>query len=256
VFVFLAVVFSGGFIFLGIGSGSTGITQVFQSIFNGSSASGSSLSALQKKTQEHPKDAAAWLAYANRLQQKDQPDEAAAAFTTYTKLKPKDTGVLLQLAGLYLQRAEDWQTLYNVSSTRTQALTPTSVLNPSSSSKLGQAIASVTTPLTSAVSAGSTADTNNEYSKVQTYLGQRLDVYKRLAAIDPQDATTQLSLAGAASDASDAKTAIAAYKSFLKLAPSDSQAPQARKALKSLLAQQQSSSQVVPAGGGTQIIQR
>ena len=71
-----------------------------------------------------------------------------------------------------------------------------------------------------------------------TYLTQRVDVYKKLAAINPQDATTQLSLATAAIDASDTTTAIAAYKAFLKLAPNDSQAPTARKTLKQLESQQ------------------
>ena len=44
--------------------------------------------------------------------------------------------------------------------------------------------------------------------------------------------STQLNLAGAATDAADTTTEIAAYKAFLKLAPTDSEAPTARKALK------------------------
>ena len=62
--------------------------------------------------------------------------------------------------------------------------------------------------------------------------------YKSLAKINPKDATTQLSLATAATDANDTTTAIAAYKAFLKLAPNDSQAPTARKTLKQLESQQ------------------
>ena len=45
---------------------------------------------------------------------------------------------------------------------------------------------------------------------------------RRSAKLEPKDATTQLELAQAASDASDSATAIAAYRAFLKLAPSDS----------------------------------
>ena len=117
IFVLMAMVFVGTFVFLGVGSGSTGIGQVVQNLFNGTSASGPSLSSLQKKTQEHPKDAAAWLAYANKLQQK-QPDAAAQALVTYTTLRPKDQNALQQLAGIYLARAQDWQTLYTNSTTR------------------------------------------------------------------------------------------------------------------------------------------
>jgi len=242
VFVFLAVVFVGGFVFLGIGSGSTGITDILQNFFRGTSASGSSLSSLQKQTVEHPKDAKAWLAYANKLQQKNSLDDAAQALTSYTALRPKDQGALLQLAGIYLRRAQDWETLYQASQSRNQALSPSSTLIPSGSSSFCQALTSVTTPLASAVVSQSSAATQNEYTQVITYLNDRLGVYKKLAKLNPQDATTQLSLAQAASDASDASTAIAAYKTFLKLAPSDSQAPAARQALKQLETQTQASS--------------
>jgi cytochrome c-type biogenesis protein CcmH/NrfG len=249
-FVFLALVFSLGFIFLGIGSGSTGISQIVENFFSGTSSSGSSLASLQKKTQEHPKDAAAWLAYANKLQQKNQPDNAAQALTTYTQLKPKDTGALLQLAGLYLQRASDWQTLLNASNARTTAIAPTYVLSPPPSSKLAQGLQAVATPLSQAVTAETSAIAQNEQGKVTAYLTQRVDVYKKLAAINPQDATTQLSLATAAIDASDTASAIAAYKAFLKLAPNDSQAPTARKTLKQLESQQSAN----VGGGGVQKI--
>jgi tetratricopeptide (TPR) repeat protein len=250
-FVFLALVFSLGFIFLGIGSGSTGISDIVQNFFNGTSGGGSSLSSLQKKAQEHPKDAKAWMDYANKLQQKDKPDDAAAALQTYTQLKPKDTGALLQLAGLYLQRASDWETLLNASNARSSALSPTYPLNPSPSSKLATALSSVASPLTQALSSGSSSVTQNEQAKVTTYLTQRVNVYKRLAKLQPLDATTALSLATAATDAADAKTAIAAYKTFLKLAPNDSQAPAARKTLKQLESQQSAS----VAAGGTNVVQ-
>ena len=256
-FVFLALVFSLGFIFLGIGSGSTGISQIVQNFFNGTSSSGSSLSSLEKKTEQHPKDAAAWMAYADKLQQDSKPDEAAVALTTYTQLKPKDTGALLQLAGIYLQRAQDWQNLYQTSSARTSALSPTDVVNPNSGSKLGQALLSVQTPLTTAIGSQDSATTSNESTKVQTYLKSRLDVYQKLEKLQPLDATTQLSLAQAASDASDAATAITAYKAFLKLAPQDPQAPTARQALKQLQASQTGANSTSSSvgSGGTKVIQ-
>jgi tetratricopeptide (TPR) repeat protein len=247
VFLLMAVVFMGGFVFLGIGSGSNGITDAVQGLFNGTSANGPSLSSLEKKTTEHPKDAAAWLAYANKLQQKQKLDDAAQALTAYTKLKPKDANALQQLAGIYLTRAQDWQTLYQNSSNRTTALSPTPV-TPPSGSKLAEALNSITSPLTTAVSSAGSAATSNEYSKVQSFLSNRVTVYKQLAKLSPDDATTQLSLAQAAGIANDSATAITAYKAFLKLAPSDSQAPQARKTLKQLEAAQ-SASPGAQAGG-------
>ena len=100
------------------------------------------------------------------------------------------------------------------------------------------------------MTAETSAIAQNEQGKVTAYLTQRVDVYKKLAAINPQDATTQLSLATAAIDASDTASAIAAYKAFLKLAPNDSQAPTARKTLKQLESQQSAN----VGGGGVQKI--
>ena len=100
---------------LGVGSGSTGISHDRLELLQrhlGLAASRSP--SLQKKTVEQPKNAAGWLAYANKLQQDSKPDEAAAALTTYTTLKPKNEDALRQLAAIYLRRATDWQTIYTV----------------------------------------------------------------------------------------------------------------------------------------------
>ena len=253
-FVFLALVFAGGFIFLGVGSGSTGIAQIVQNFFNGTSSTGASVSGLQKKVKEHPKDAAAWLALANKLQADHKLDDAATALTTYNKLRPKDSNALQQLAGIYLTRAQDWETLYQTSTARTSALSPTAV-SPAPSSQLAQALNSVTDPLTTAVSSQTGAASQNEQSQVTTYLSDRVTVYQKLAKLNPNDATTQLALAQSASDANDSKTAITAYKAFLKLAPNDPAAAQAKSALKSLEGAAAAASQSSQVGGSkTQVI--
>jgi len=251
VMILLGVVFLFTFVLLGVGSGSSGISDILSNFFSGSSSTGSSISALQQQTTQHPKDAAAFLALANKLQAANQYDAAAAALTTYTTLRPNDQNALLQLAGIYLRRAQDWNTLYSNSQARSQALTPTPLFAPSSSSTLGQALSSLTTPITSAASNASASATSNEYSQVISYLNQREGVYKKLAKLTPQDAITQYSLALAATDAGDTGAAIAAYKAFLKLAPSDSQAPAARTALKQLEAQQKATAAASATTGST-----
>jgi tetratricopeptide (TPR) repeat protein len=241
IFLLLAIVFAGTFVFLGVGSGSTGISDILQNWFNGSSASSASLSKLQKATVDHPKSAAAWLAYANALESKHQDDNAISALTQYTTLKPKDQNALLELASLYLSRATDWNTLYTNLEAQSSALAPTPLLTPKSTSQLGKALSAQSTPFATAVSAESGGAVSNAYSKVIGYLSSRTDTYKKLAALTPKDATTQYELAQAAQESGDTATAIAATKAFLKLAPSDSQAPAARKALKQLEAQQKAS---------------
>jgi DNA-binding SARP family transcriptional activator len=239
--VLLGIVFLFSFVLLGVGSGSSGITDILSNFFSGTSSTGSSLSALQKKTSEHPKDAAAWLALANKLQADNRDDEAATALTTYSTLKPKDQNALLQLAGIYLRRAQDWNTLYSTAQARSQALSPSPLVSPGSSSKLGQALSSIPTPITSAAANTAATSTSNDYTQVINYLSQREGVYKKLAKLAPKDAITQYQLAQSASDAGDPKTAIVGYKAFLRLAPRDSLAPAARSALKQLQAQQQAS---------------
>ena len=234
VFVLLALAFAVSFVILGVGSGSTGISDILGNFFSGSSATGASLSSLQKKTVEDPKSATAWSNYANKLEQDHQDDNAIAALTQYTTLRPKDQNALLELAGLYLSRATDWNTLYTNSEALTAALSPSSPLAPKSTSALGKAISSLPTPFASAVSTQYTTATENDYEKVIGYLTQRLGVYQKLAALSPDDAVTQYSLGEAAQDAGSSAVAIKAYQKFLKLAPGDSLAPTARQEIKAL----------------------
>ncbi len=234
-FAVVAVVFIVSFVVLGVGSGSTGISSVVDSLLGGTSASGSSLASLQKQTVEHPKSAAAWLNYANRLQQKHQDDNAIAALTQYTKLRPRDQNALYELAGLDLTRAQAWTTLYTNAQGLSQALAPAPILAPKAASPLGKGVAALPAdPVAAAVTGALGAPTSNEYQQVITYLNSRVGVYQKIAALNPADAFVQYSLAQAAQLAGNSAVAIKAYKTFLKLAPTDSLAPQARSALRQL----------------------
>ncbi len=104
--ILLGVMFLLTFVLLGVGSGSTGVSDILSNFFSGSSATGSSLSSLQKQTTEHPKDAAAFLALANKLQADNKDDEAATALHDLHHAQAEATrDALLQLAGIYLRRA-------------------------------------------------------------------------------------------------------------------------------------------------------
>ena len=241
-FVLMAGVFMISFVFLGVGSGSTGISQVLQNFFTGSSASGSSLSSLQKQTVEHPKDAAAWLAYANKLQADNQLDEAATALTTYLTLKPKDADAAARArVDLLSPRLRLGHGLR-----RPEQLRPGADAEPwrpaKTTSKLGSALDGDHEPARDGrLVASSDTSSSNAYEQFSSDLTQRLDTYKKLAKLLPDDASTQLILAQAATDAGDTATEKAAYTAFLRLAPSDSQAPAARQALKTLAAQAKAS---------------
>jgi cytochrome c-type biogenesis protein CcmH/NrfG len=240
-FVFLALVFALGFVIFGVGSGSTGISDVLQNMFNGSSSSGASASSLRKKAEEHPKQAKLWHDLAVKLQADNKLDQAIDALKRYTTLRPKDQAVLQELASLYLRRAGDEQQTYFEAQTRSQLLSPAQIGQPPATSPLGKALSGLTNPIQQAVSTSIGSQTSEAYGKIISYQTEAVGTYKQLAKLSPKDAITQFRLAQVAQGAGDAKTAIAAYKRFLVLAPSDPLAATAKKSLKQLEAQQKAS---------------
>jgi tetratricopeptide (TPR) repeat protein len=233
VFVFLAVVFMVSFVIFGVGSGSTGIGDVLQNFFSRSSSSGPSISKLQTKTRENPKDAKSWRDLSTALQTKNRPDEAITALTRYTDLKPKDQTALQQLGTLYLTRADTYAQDYVAAQSRSEALAPGASFKPQSSSPLSQVFQD---PISTAVTTAGTTKTGEAYSKYIQAQNDAVGVYKKLVAANPKDATNQYRLGTVAQSAGDSKTAIAAYKKFLELAPNDALAPTAKQALKQLSA--------------------
>jgi tetratricopeptide (TPR) repeat protein len=242
VFVFLALVFGLGFVIFGVGSGSTGISDVLQNFFNGSSSGGASASSLQKKAEEHPTQAKPWHDLATKLEADGKLDEAIVALKRYTALRPKDQNVLEELASLYIRRAGEEQQVYVAAQTRSQLLAPTGAGQPPATSPLGKAFSSLANPIQAAVTGSISTQTSDAYTKVIQLESDAVGTYKQLAKLSPKDATTQLRLAQVAQGAGDTATAVTAYKQFLELAPDDPLAPTAKKALKQLEAQQKARS--------------
>lgn len=236
IFAVLALAFAISFVILGVGSGSTGISQVLGNFFSGNSSSGgTSLSALQQQTVKHPKSAQAWLNYANQLEADQQDDNAIAALTQYLKLRPNDQNELLDLAGLNYSRAEAWDTLYtNTEALQTAEAPPAGSVTPSGSSPLATALNSIPDPLSTAVSSQIGTLASTEYEKVIGYLDSRVSAYQKIVAITPGNAFNEYSLAQAAQVAGNTSVALTAYKAFLKLAPTNSLAPTARQEIATL----------------------
>jgi tetratricopeptide (TPR) repeat protein len=237
-FVFLAVVFGAGFVFLGVGSGSTGISDALQNAFHFGSGGGSSISSLQKKTQKHPKDAQAWRDLATALEAKQRTSEAVSALEQYTTLKPKDESGLAELAAQYGDLAQQYATDYqNAQSASSSASLPAAAFAPSSTSPFGKALTDpkvLQDPLSSAVQGTSQTTLQTALSSYQDAQQKAEAAYKKIVALNPKDATSQVQLGQSAQAAGDTKTAIKAFEAFLKLAPTDPLAPQVKQALKSL----------------------
>ncbi len=140
-FVVLAVVFAGGFVVFGVGSGSTGVSQALSNFFSGNGGGGTSISSLQHKVQRNPADATAWRDLATAYETKQRTSDAVGALVEYTRLAPKDQDALLDLAGQYQKLAQTYATDYQ--NTQIQAASvavPLSAFPPPANSPLGKAL--------------------------------------------------------------------------------------------------------------------
>jgi cytochrome c-type biogenesis protein CcmH/NrfG len=233
VFVFLAFVFALSFVLFGVGSGSTGISDAMRNFFTRSSSSGPSVSGLEHKTQQNPKDAQAWRDLATAQEQKNNLPGAIAALTRYTGLRPNNQDALQELGGLYLRQSDNYAQQYVTAQSQASSLLPGTPFQLSTSSPFGQQLQD---PITSGITASTSTATSDAYQKyINTQTGA-VGVYKKLAALNPKDATNQYRLGQVSQAAGNSAEAIIAYTAFLKLAPNDPLAPTAKKALKQLTA--------------------
>jgi peroxin-5 len=237
--VLLALVFAGGFIFLGIGSGSTGIGDILQNFFDRNSSSGASASALQDQVRKDPKDAQAWRDLGTKLQQDQKTEQAIGAWERYVALRPRNETGLQSLASLYSRRADVFRNEAAAAQAEAQLAAPGSLFQPPATSTFGKLYSdpnALQDQISSAVTQRANEKVNSAYQNLSTVSQKAETVYKKLIAIDPTDAGLQIQLAGAAQNAGDSQTAVAAYRKFLKLAPDDPLAPAVRQQLAQLAA--------------------
>src|SRR2546423_5102430 len=91
IFIFLALVFAASFVFLGVGSGSSGIGDLLRGNFHFGSSSGPSIGNAQDKIKKNPNDAPAYLELAKAYEAKGRTGQAIGALTSYLVLRPRAT---------------------------------------------------------------------------------------------------------------------------------------------------------------------
>src|SRR5947209_16670478 len=111
VYVILAVLFAATFAFLGVGSGTNGLDQLFSGL-NIFHHSGTSVSKAQKYIAKHPNDPKGYRELATAYESKSDTANAASALTSYTNIKRKDVKAWSELGGLQLTEAQSYQTAY------------------------------------------------------------------------------------------------------------------------------------------------
>jgi tetratricopeptide (TPR) repeat protein len=278
-FVLLALVLGLGLVIAGVGAGGVGVLDVFR----GGGGGGTSVSDARKKTEENPQSVAAWQELATAYQAAGNEDGYVSALVQASALRPKDVGILGELAGAYQLQATSKQELgQRIFVRQAYFLNPS---NPAPFSVKNEPVIGQD-PIAAAVQAA-TADristiqtqlTTARANAVSTYekivelqpddpnvrlqlaqlaatvgnLTASLAAYKEYLELAPDDARVLLDYAQTAEAANEPKTAISAYQRFLKLAPDDTNASFAKDKIAELRkAQQQSSSESAQSGGSS-----
>jgi cytochrome c-type biogenesis protein CcmH/NrfG len=240
-YVTLAVAFVLGFVLLGVGSGSTGLSDMFQNAFNfGSSSSSTSISGLQHKVDKQPQNAAAWRDLATAYEAKQRPQDAVNALERYTALRPKDSDALAELASQYTTLSQTYATDYQTAQAEAAAASPSSATAPAPNTVFGKIFndpKGLLDPIGSVGFAAASSKAQTAYAGYQSSMSSAEATFKRLAKLTPKDVTVQYQLGQAATAAGDYKGAAKAYVTFLKLSPTDVDAPQVKKLLKAVRAQ-------------------
>jgi len=236
-FVFLILVFGGGFVFLGVGSGGLDLGQLIRDAFGNSSSSGTSVSQAQKEVAKHPQSGVALKDLATALEKKGRLDEAIKAWTQYTRLKPNDVTALQHLGQLELGQADRFLTEAQLASLAQQDAGVGSAFRPSSTQKFGQALGQ--DPIAAAMSGKASTQLQEASAKYQTAATQAVSSFQKIVKLRPADQQALFSLAQAADTLRQTPVAIGAYKKLLKFKLDPATAAQIRERIKTL---QQSSS--------------
>jgi tetratricopeptide (TPR) repeat protein len=231
-FVFLILVFGGGFVFLGVGSGGLDLGQLIRDAFGNSGSSGTSVSEAQKRVAERPLNALRRKELANALEKKGRIDDAIAAWSEYARLRPKDVVALRHLGQLELGQADRYLREAQLASLAQQDAGVGSPFRPSSTDKFGQALGE--DPIVAALSTKSSTQLQQASVKYQTAATQAVGTYQLIVKAQPNDEQAVFSLAQAADTLQQTPVAINAYKRLLKFKLDPTTAAQIRQRIKIL----------------------
>ena len=230
-FVFLILVFGGGFVFLGVGSGGLDLGSLIRDAFGRGSSSTPSVSKAQEEVRKHPLDPAARKDLATALEQKGKVEEAIVAWTQYTKVRPNDVSALRRLAQLQLGQADTFLQQAQLASLAQQNAGVGSAFAPSNG-KFGQALGQ--DPISSALSTKASTQLQEATSKYQTAASGAIASYKKIVKLTPTDQQAVFALAQAADNLRQTPAAISAYKRLLKFNLDPTTAAQIRARIKTL----------------------
>jgi hypothetical protein len=235
-FVFLIVVFAGGFVFLGVGSGGLDLGQLIRDAFGNRGSSTGSVSDAQKDVQERPFNVLARKKLAQVLESKGRTDEAIAAWLEYGKLRPKDVVALRHLGDLELGQANIYLQQAQLASLAQTEASAGSAFRPTSG-KLSEALGQ--DPLAAAQTSKASAEFQVASTKYQTAAQRAISTYQQITKLQPKSQEALFALAQAADTLNQSNVAIGAYRRLLKLELDPTTKAQIRARIKTLRASSQ-----------------
>jgi tetratricopeptide (TPR) repeat protein len=237
VFVLLALVFGGGFVLFGVGSGSSGMGDILSNWLSiGQASGGPSASKLEEKTREEPQNAEAWRELATAYQTDQRSADAARALERYTELRPKDTDALQELGGQYQRQLSDLSVEFQ-SIQLGSPVADASSFRPPPATPFGKLYAdpgALQDPLAQSLQSEIGAKASELQVRATGIQAKLLETNRKVVRLDPNNPTAQFQLAQVADGTGDTKTAAAAYRKFLELSPDDPLAAQVKQRLEQL----------------------
>jgi tetratricopeptide (TPR) repeat protein len=229
-YVLLAVLFAVTFAFVGVGSGTNGgLDQLFSGL-NIFSHSGTSVSKAQKEISKHPNDPKGYRDLATAYEGKGDTPNAISALQSYTAQKPKDVAAWNELGGLQLTQAQSYLSQYQAAAQNAQLAAPSQAFLPVG--KLGTALGTNKIEQASAQQVDSAVQ--GLQSQTQLAFSNAVQSFTKVTTLTPKDPTAWFQLGQTAQQSGDLKSAISAYKHYLKLDPTSTNAAQIRALIKQL----------------------
>jgi tetratricopeptide (TPR) repeat protein len=229
VYVLLAVLFAITFAFLGVGSGSGGLDQLFSGL-NIFSGGGNSVSKAQSFIKKHPNEGKGYRDLATAYETKGDTANAITALLQYTNVKRKDAAAWNELAGLQMTQAQDYLTQYQSAYQNRQLAAPSQSFLPTG--KLGTALGQNKVEQTAA--SGIDTQLTDLQQRTQLAYNNALSSYGQVTQITPKDSNAWFQLAQAAQQSGDTTQAVKGYKRYLALNPDSSSKAQIQQLIQQL----------------------
>jgi len=230
VFALLAGLFAITFAFLGVGSGSQGLDQLFNNINIFGGHHGPSVSSAQKEIQKHPTSSKGYRDLATAFESKGDTAQAITALQQYTGMRPKDAAAWSELAGLQTTQAQSYLNDYQNAYTALQLAAPSSSFVPTS----GKLATVFSNPIENAQRSSVQSTVTDLQQRVSLAYNGAVGSWQHVTGLQPKNLNAWFQLAQAAQTAGNTTAAVSAYKQYLKLNPSSTSAPQIRAIIKQL----------------------